>query len=109
MLELIAGAGRWIHFENYIIRDDRTGRRFAGALAERARAGVAVRVLYDALGSIGTSHRYWRHLAQAGAQVRAFHPLLSGHPLDLVVRDHRKLLVTDRPRARLGGLGIGDG
>src|SRR2546426_8468821 len=47
--------------------------------------------------------RYWRHLAQAGAQVRAFHPLLSGHPLDLVVRDHRKLLVTDGTRAILGG------
>ena len=54
MLELIARAGHWIHFENYIIRDDRTGRRFAAALAERARAGVSVRVLYDALGSITT-------------------------------------------------------
>ncbi|OLD35011.1 MAG: hypothetical protein AUI19_02875, partial [Myxococcales bacterium 13_1_40CM_2_68_15] len=108
MLEQIATARRAVHFENYIIRDDRTGRRFAEALAERARAGVAVRVLYDALGSIGTSHRYWRHLAQAGAQVRAFHPLLSGHPLDLVVRDHRKLLVTDGTRAILGGLCIGD-
>src|SRR4029077_12750565 len=32
MLELIAGAERWVHFENYIIRDDRTGRRFAEAL-----------------------------------------------------------------------------
>jgi len=39
MLELIAAARRWVHFENYIIRDDRTGRRFAHALAERARAG----------------------------------------------------------------------
>src|SRR5207253_2904350 len=57
MLELIAQARRWVHFENYIIRDDRTGRRFAAALAERARAGVAVRVLYDALGSLGTSRR----------------------------------------------------
>src|SRR5207253_2166690 len=34
MLELIAQARRWVHFENYIIRDDRTGRRFAAALAE---------------------------------------------------------------------------
>jgi len=108
MLEQIAAARRAIDFENYIIRDDRTGRRFAEALVERARAGVVVRVLYDALGSVGTSRRYWRHLVQAGAQVRAFHPLLSGHPLDLVVRDHRKLLVTDGTRAILGGLCIGD-
>src|SRR5207245_11653352 len=35
-------------------------------------------------------------------------PLLSGHPLGLVVRDHRKLLVTEGTRAILGGLCIGD-
>src|SRR5439155_1623953 len=45
MLDLIERAVRWVHFENYIIRDDRTGRRFADALATRARAGVRVRVL----------------------------------------------------------------
>ncbi|HYT03432.1 MAG TPA: phospholipase D-like domain-containing protein [Gemmatimonadales bacterium] len=108
MLAQIAAARRWVHFENYIIRDDRTGRRFADALAERARAGVPVRVLYDALGSFGTSRRYWRRLAQAGVEVRAFHPLISRHPFDLISRDHRKLLVTDGTRAMLGGLCIGD-
>ncbi len=40
MLEAIATARQTIHLENYIIRDDATGRRFAAALAERARAGV---------------------------------------------------------------------
>ncbi len=108
MLDLIARAEQWIHFENYIIRDDRTGRRFAEALAARARAGVRVRVVYDALGSVGTSRRYWRGLREAGAEVRAFHPLLSRHVLDTFLRDHRKLLVTDGARAILGGLCIGD-
>lgn len=108
MIELIAGAERWVHFENYIIRDDRTGRRFAQALAERARAGVRVRVLYDALGSLGTSGRYWRDLRNAGAEVRAFHPLLSPTFLDVIFRDHRKLVVTDGARAMMGGLCIGD-
>jgi len=41
MLDLIARATRWIHFENYIIHDDRTGSRFATAWAERARTGAA--------------------------------------------------------------------
>jgi cardiolipin synthase len=108
MLDLIAGAARWMHFENYIIRDDHTGRRFADALAARARAGVRVRVLYDALGSFGTSRRYWRGLEQAGAEVRAFHPLLSRHMLDAISRDHRKLAVADGARAMIGGLCIGD-
>src|SRR5204863_165276 len=101
MLELIAHAERWIHFENYIIRDDATGRRFADALAERARAGVRVRVAYDALGSFGTSRRFWRALRAAGVEVRVFHPLLSPHLLDAIARDHRKLLVVDGAPALL--------
>ncbi len=108
MLAGIAAARRWIHFENYIIRDDATGRRFADALVERARHGVRVRVLYDALGSLGTGRRFWRRLVQAGAEVRAFHRLLTRRPLELLSRDHRKLLVTDGGWAMIGGLCIGD-
>src|SRR5437763_16864761 len=107
MLAAIAAARATIHFENYIIRDDATGRRFADALAERARAGVRVRVLYDALGSLGTSRRYWRGLRQAGAEVRAFHPILSRRPFRIIQRDHRKLLVTDRTQAMVGALCTG--
>ncbi|HEX6668000.1 MAG TPA: hypothetical protein VF061_00495 [Gemmatimonadales bacterium] len=54
MLELIAGASRWVHFENYIIRSDAEGWRFAEALAAKAREGLRVRVLYDAVGSMLT-------------------------------------------------------
>jgi cardiolipin synthase len=108
MLALVEGATRWVHFENYIIRDDRTGTRFATALAERARAGVRVRVLYDALGSLGTSRRFWRTLREAGAEVRAFRPLFSSRLLELVSRDHRKLAVADGVRAMVGGMCIGD-
>lgn len=108
MIALVASAQAWIHFENYIIRDDATGRRVAEALAERARAGVHVRILYDALGSFGTGHRFWRGLRHAGAEVRAFHPIFSGHPFDIFVRDHRKLVVADGTRAMLGGLCVGN-
>src|SRR2546425_7093869 len=108
MLELVARAERWIHFENYIIRGDRTGQRFADALAARARAGVRVRVLYDALGSLGTSRGFWRRLAQARVEVRAFHPLLSLRPFEVLSRDHRKLVVGDGTHAMTGGLCVGD-
>ncbi|MGH7499977.1 MAG: phospholipase D-like domain-containing protein [Gemmatimonadales bacterium] len=108
MLDIIARATRWIHFENYIIRSDAAGSRFAEALMARAREGVRVRVLYDALGSSTTSRKYWRALRTAGAEVRAFHPI---QPLDLVAnfsRDHRKLVVADGERAVIGGLCIGN-
>ena len=107
MLDLIAGASRWIHFENYIIRSDTEGWRFAEALAARARQGIHVRVLYDGMGSMFTSRKLWRFLRQAGAEVRSFHPL---RPLNIVTnfsRDHRKLVVADGAGAVLGGLCIG--
>lgn len=108
MLELIARARRTVHFENYIIRDDRTGHRFAAALEERARAGVQMRVLYDAFGSVGTSRGFWRELRRAGAEVRVFGPLLTSGLFQLLSRDHRKLLVVDGREAMMGGLCIGD-
>ena len=107
MIDVIAAATRWIHFENYIIRPDVAGRRFAEALVAQAREGLAVRVLYDALGCLGTPRSYWRHLREAGVEVRPFRPL---SPLDLVPnlsRNHRKLVVADGARAVMGGLCIG--
>ncbi|MGH7672658.1 MAG: phospholipase D-like domain-containing protein, partial [Gemmatimonadales bacterium] len=108
MLDLVAGARHTVHFENYIIRDDRTGHRFAGAFADRARAGVRVRVLYDALGSRGTGGRFWRELRRAGVDVRAFRPIWTSGPFEVFSRDHRKLVVADGREAMLGGLCIGD-
>jgi cardiolipin synthase len=108
MLDVIEGARQRIRFENYIINSDATGRRFAEALIARARAGVEVTVLADWLGSWATRGSYWRHLREAGIEVRHFHP---PNPLRLfnnLARDHRKLVVADGRRAVIGGLCIGD-
>ncbi len=108
MLEMIAGAQRTVYFENYIIRDDQTGCRFATAWAERARAGVRVRVLYDAFGCRDTGSAYWRELKSYGVDVRPFRPIWTSGPIEALSRDHRKLLVVDGDRAMTGGLCIGD-
>ncbi len=108
MLSVIARATKFIHFENYIIRDDATGRRFAEALAARARDGVAVRVLYDWLGSISTGRSYWRFLREAGCEVRVFGRPELLRPFRVISRDHRKLVVADGALAVVGGLCIGD-
>ena len=108
MLGIIEQARHRIQFENYIIRDDATGRRFAAALIARARAGVRVQVLYDWLGSIATAGRYWRELRAGGVEVLCFNP---PSLVDLVAnleRDHRKLVAADGAAAVVGGLCIGD-
>ena len=108
MLAQIARARHWIHLENYIIRHDGIGRRFAEALAARARDGVAVRVLYDWLGSVNTARRYWRELRRAGVEVRCFNPPHAVQVFANLTRNHRKLLVTDGACAVTGGQCIGD-
>ncbi|MCL4866238.1 MAG: hypothetical protein KJZ47_10115, partial [Gemmatimonadales bacterium] len=108
MLALIAGAERWIHFDNYIIRDDATGQRFADALIARARAGVPIRVLSDWLGSFGTSRRFWNRLRAAGIEVRLFGPPKASAPLTFLSRNHRKVVIVDGTRSITGGICIGD-
>ena len=108
MLEMIMSAERTVHFENYIIHHDATGKRFAAAWADRARAGVRVRILYDAFGCRGTSRAYWRALRSAGVDVRPFRPIWTSGPIAAFSRDHRKLLVVDGEKAMTGGLCIGD-
>jgi cardiolipin synthase len=104
----ISRAERWIHLENYIIRDDRTGRMFRELLAERARDGIRVRVLYDWLGCWATPHRFWRPLRDAGAEVRAFATASVRDPLNVLRRDHRKVVVVDGGYASVAGMCIGD-
>jgi cardiolipin synthase len=95
-LEAISGARESVLFEAYIFADDRVGREFAALLAEKARAGVRVRVLQDWLGGLGEASRgFWRRLQEAGVEVRTFNPPRVDSPLAWVARDHRKSLVVD--------------
>ncbi|MFA7249492.1 MAG: phospholipase D-like domain-containing protein [Dehalococcoidia bacterium] len=107
-LEAIRGAQRWVHFENYIFRDDAIGQWFAEALSERARAGVIVRVLYDWYGSLDVAASFWQRLRAAGVDVRVINPPRLLEPLDLFRRDHRKLIAVDGTYGSVGGVGVAD-
>lgn len=106
-LEAIESAERYVHFENYVFRDDSVGRRFRDALADKARQGVQVRVLYDWLGCWATPRRYWKPMRQAGVEVRAFNPPTLTDPFGVLQRDHRKLVCADGRVAYLGGFCVG--
>ncbi|HJS48291.1 MAG TPA: phospholipase D-like domain-containing protein, partial [Gemmatimonadales bacterium] len=108
MLGLLQEARHAVAFENYIVRSDATGRRFAEALASAARRGVRVRVLYDWIGSKATRSRYWRLLRAAGVEVRSFNRPRLTDAYGSFARDHRKLVVADGRAAVIGGLCIGD-
>ncbi|MGI4950325.1 MAG: phospholipase D-like domain-containing protein [Janthinobacterium lividum] len=106
-LTAIAAARHWVHFENYIIRDDVVGRRFANALAAKAAEGVAVRVLYDWMGCLGTWPGLWRRLRRAGVEVRCFNRPQIDSPLGFLSRNHRKSVSVDGVVGYVAGLCVG--
>jgi len=107
MLTAIRGAQAHVYLETYIFAADAVGRRFTEALAERAGAGVEVRLLVDALGSfLLFPRRAERSLRASGVKVRRFHRWRWREPWRYNRRDHRKLLVVDGREAFLGGFNI---
>ncbi len=107
MLAAIGSAKEHVWMETYIFADDEVGRRFSQALSEKARAGVQVRLLVDALGSLFQFYRsLGAELEQSGVVVRHFHRWHWREPLRYNRRDHRKLLVVDGREAFLGGFNI---
>lgn len=107
-LDAIASARHYIHFENYIIREDEAGEMFATALLAKAREGVRVRVLYDWLGGLGkTSSRFWNHLRSGGVDVRCYNPPRLDSPFGWLSRNHRKSLSVDGEIGFVAGLCVG--
>ncbi len=107
--EAIHGARRSVWAEYYTVEDDGTGRTFLADLAERARAGCDVRLLWDAVGSSDIPGEGLEALRAAGGKEAAFLPL---NPLrrrwSAHLRNHRKLLVVDERIGFTGGMNVGD-
>ena len=98
----IAAAERTIHLQTFLAKEGETTRRLTAALAERAAAGVRVRLLLDANGGRGYGDEAIAHLRATGAKVAFFRPL---HPRSLGRvnnRDHRKMSIVD---GRIGWVG----
>jgi cardiolipin synthase len=108
MLEAIAHARHSINMECYIFRPDDTGRMFMNAMMERARAGVVVTLVADAVGSLRFGLSAARELREAGCQVELYQRLKWYRLSRLNNRTHRELLIVDGRVAFLGGAGIGD-
>lgn len=111
LLADVAAARESIDLEYYIYLPDRTGTALRDALVERARAGVRVRLLLDAIGSGKTSRRFLQPLVEAGGEVAWFHPLrlrwFWKRPW-LNLRTHRKIVVIDDAIAYTGGMNVTD-
>lgn len=108
-LAAIRLARHHVHLEYFIIQPDEMGREFLEVLAQKAREGVEVRLLYDAMGSHRLYRRTLQPLLAAGGKCSVFLPLNPfRRRIQVNMRDHRKLLIIDGRIAFTGGLNIGD-
>jgi cardiolipin synthase A/B len=108
VFSLIGSAKDHLHAQFFILDVDPVGRRFIQALAARAREGIRVRLLLDAVGSWRALRRIVRPLREAGGQVVAFMPAFPLHRRwSAHLRNHRKLLIADGRKAFTGGMNIG--
>lgn len=100
----IREARHTIHLMTFLLGRDETGRDLVGLLAQRAREGVRVRLLLDAVGCLFTGRGFVDPIRRAGGEVARFMPVL---PLQrrgsANLRNHRKIAVFDHRTAILGG------
>ena len=105
----IRAAKDTIHITTFILGRDETGRQIVQLLAERARAGVKVRLLLDAVGCMFTAGRFTRPLREAGGEVGRFMPVLPFTSRGSAnLRLHRKIAIFDHNTAIVGGHNLAD-
>ena len=103
VLEDILAARRTVHFETYLWKDGRIGRRMAEAFSKQARAGVKVRLVLDAVGCKKMGKEAREQMLAAGCQIATYHPRTLKNIGVVAERDHRKLCILDGRTAWVGG------
>ncbi len=109
MLEAIRGARESINFEAFLFHSGEVATQFRDALAERARAGVRVRILLDGMGSsTALEDTDIDRLEEAGCTFAYYHPVRSWRIDRVNRRTHRRVLVVDGRIGFTGGVGFSD-
>lgn len=106
--EAIKAAERSIQLEFYEFTAGDVASRMLEALTERARAGVEVHLVVDAIGSFGTPDSYFDEFRRAGGWMFWYHPMRLKNIPYVDRRTHRKLLVVDGEVGFIGGAGVAD-
>jgi cardiolipin synthase len=108
MIETMKGAQSTLNFLSYLYWSGEIGSKIAGVLCERAKAGVEVNVLLDAVGSAKMDRTLIRNMDEAGVTFAYFRPPKPYAMRRLNNRTHRKLLIADGKIGMTGGVGIAD-
>ncbi len=107
LLQDIGKAKKHIHLDTYIFNDDALGYMVADALIAKAKEGVEVRVIYDAVGCWSVSHAFFERMRDEGIEVHAFMPVkFPAFTGKVNYRNHRKICIIDGLVGYIGGMNI---
>lgn len=106
----IKKAREYLLVQFFIVKDDELGRKLQQELITKAKQGIKVYFLYDAVGSHALSSSYIKEMKDAGINVSPFSGSShgGGHVFRINFRNHRKIVVVDGHTAYVGGLNVGD-
>ena len=105
LVDLIESAEKFIHIQTFVLHFDEVGSDIVERLCRKAKAGVEVRLLVDAVGTLPTRYHHFKKLVEAGGHVVMFDPILRAHG-HTNLRNHRKIAVADARRVFAGGTNI---
>ena len=108
MIETMRGAQESLNFLTYLYWSGEIACEIAAALCDRAKAGVEVNVLLDAVGSAKMDRDLIRQMDESGVTFAYFRPPKPYAMRRLNNRTHRKLLIADGEIGMTGGVGIAD-
>ena len=108
MLQAIAEAEHTVDILTYVYWTGDIARQFAAALCERARAGVRVRILLDAVGAAAIDRDLINDMNDAGCHCEWYRPPTTWKVWETDHRTHRKILVCDARVGFTGGVGIAE-
>lgn len=108
-LEALKAAEKFIFMEYHAIEDKESWGRIEDVLAERAAAGLDVKLFYDDMGSIGfITTSFAKKVEKRGIKCCVFNPFAPGLNIFLNNRDHRKITVIDGKVGFTGGYNLAD-
>ena len=106
MLETIRKAQHTVDLMTFVYWKGWPAQQFADALCDRAKAGLRVRVLIDALGGIQIEDGIVEAMEDSGVDVHWYRKLWLNSPFKQNHRGHRKVCIIDETIGFTGGVGI---
>ena len=109
LIQDLKNAKSTIYLQYYIFSDDNIGHTVADILVEKARAGVAVKVIYDHVGSFSSSRKFFKYMKDHGVDTHPFFRVTFPQLANRINwRNHRKLVIIDNRIGYIGGMNIAD-